>query len=56
MKDVKIANNIQDNVAETLFIPLIMKRNETNRENSFFRDFFACEMVNRIDYNFSKYV
>ena len=55
MKTSKVSNTIQDNIADTLFIPLIMKKWETERENPFYSDPFACEIVNRIDYNFSKY-
>ena len=55
MKHAKIQYNTKDNIADTLYIPLLMKRNESNRRKPFFRDPFACEMVNKIDYNFSKY-
>jgi methyltransferase (TIGR00027 family) len=51
----KIANKIVDSVADTLYIPLAMKCMENNRKNAFFHDPLACEMIGRIDYDFSKY-
>lgn len=51
----KIKNNIKDNIADTLYIPLLMKKRETERENSFYSDPTACELVNKIDYDFDKY-
>lgn len=55
MKHTAIKNTIKDNIADTLYIPLLMKCNETNRENPFFKDRLACEMVNRLEYDFSRY-
>lgn len=50
-----IDHTIKDSVAETLYIPLYMKRNETNRKNAFFSDPKSCELVESINYDFSKY-
>jgi O-methyltransferase involved in polyketide biosynthesis len=55
VKQAKIPNNIQDNIADTLYIPLLMKCNETRRKAPFFSDPFACDIVNKVDYDFSKY-
>ena len=51
----KVVNNLTENVAETLYIPLAMKRKETLRKNAFFQDPYACELLEKIDYDFSKY-
>ena len=55
MEQTTVRNTIRDHVADTLFIPLYMKSNETKRRNPFFRDPIACELVERLDYDFSKY-
>ncbi len=55
MDSPKIRNNIRNNVAETLYIPLMMKCNESRRRGGFYEDPFACEMVDKIDYGFEKY-
>lgn len=46
---------INDNIGETLLIPLYMKCHETKKENPIFNDVKACELVNKIDYDFSKF-
>ena len=51
----KINNSITDPVADTLFIPLVMKCKETKRKDSVFKDPFSSELMDRIDYDFSKY-
>ncbi len=53
--ETKIKNNITDNVADTLFIPLAMKRNESNKPDAFFHDPFASIIIDKVDYDFSKY-
>jgi O-methyltransferase involved in polyketide biosynthesis len=55
MEHAKIPNNIQDNIADTLYIPLLMKCNETQRKAPFFSDPVACDIVKKIDYDFSKF-
>lgn len=50
-----IKNSIKDNIADTLFIPLYMKYRESNRKKAFFIDPFACKLVEKIDYDFTKY-
>lgn len=50
-----IAANIADNVSDTLFIPLYMRSLETRRADGIINDPLACELVDRIDYDFSKY-
>ncbi|HVL01135.1 MAG TPA: class I SAM-dependent methyltransferase, partial [Dongiaceae bacterium] len=42
-------------VPETLLIPLYARALETSRDNTIFRDPKAVEMVNRIEYDFSKF-
>lgn len=42
-------------VPETLLIPLYARALETSRDDAIFRDPKALEMVNRIDYDFSKF-
>lgn len=51
----KIKLDILDNVAETLFITLYAKSVETKRKNPLIRDEKACELIEKIDYDFSKY-
>jgi O-methyltransferase involved in polyketide biosynthesis len=55
MEQKTIQNTIKDNVADTLYIPLCMKCRETRKPDPFFRDPVACELVDRLDYDFSKY-
>ena len=55
MATTKIKNNIENNIADTLFIPLYMKYRETNNPKTAFTDDFSCEMVKKIDYDFEKY-
>ena len=52
---MKVNNNISDNVADTLYIPLAMRCKETKRRNPFFSDPFACDILQKINYDFSKY-
>lgn len=51
----KTACRISDSVAETLFIPLYMRALESKRTDAIIKDDLACELVNSIDYDFSKY-
>jgi len=44
-----------DGVEETMLIPLCIKAEETKRPNPRIRDVRAVEMINRIDYDFSKF-
>jgi O-methyltransferase involved in polyketide biosynthesis len=55
MPPLQIRNDIQDNIADTLYIPLYVKCRETMRNNPFFRDPTACEMLRNVGYDFSKY-
>ena len=55
MLEKKIPNPIKNNIADTLFIPLYMKSNESKRDSSFFYDPAACKMVRQLDYDFSRY-
>ena len=55
MTEAKIANPIRDDIADTLFIPLYAKSVESRRNPPFFTDAQACRMVERVDYDFSKY-
>lgn len=55
MPQDKIPNTIKDHVADTLYIPLYLKSNETLKDRSFFNDPAACRMVGKIDYDFGKY-
>lgn len=47
--------NISDSVADTLFIPLYMRNLETKRLDCIINDPLACELVERIEYDFAKY-
>lgn len=47
--------NITDNIADTLFITLYAKAVETNKKDPLITDLKACELVEKIDYDFSKY-
>ncbi len=46
---------ITDNVSDTLFIPLYMRSLETRRSAPVISDPLACELVECIDYDFTKY-
>ncbi|MBX3255406.1 MAG: class I SAM-dependent methyltransferase [Chitinophagaceae bacterium] len=50
-----IASGIQDAVADTLFIPLFMKCKESHRKDAILQDPLACEMVGKLNYDFSRY-
>ena len=54
MKD-KIKLNLQDSIADTLLITLYAKSVETKQRNPLISDPLACELVESIDYDFSKY-
>lgn len=43
---------INDQIANTLFIPLYMRFKESRRPNGIMNDHLACELINRIDYDF----
>ena len=47
----KIKNLITDNISDTLYIPLLMKKQETIKPNSFFKDELACEIIDKIEAN-----
>ena len=51
----KVKSNIVNKVADTLFIPLFMKQKETVKANGFFKDETACSILEKVDYDFSKY-
>lgn len=51
----KIKPQIKDGVADTLFIPLLMRSMETQHPKAIIHDEKAVELVKRIDYDFSKY-
>lgn len=55
MKPNKMDHEIVDAVADTLFIPLLMRKRETERPNPFFVDPLASALVARIDYDFERY-
>ncbi|NLT49606.1 MAG: class I SAM-dependent methyltransferase [Ignavibacteria bacterium] len=55
MDSQKIKNNITDDIADTLYIPLAMKCKEIKRKNPFYFDPYSCEVMDKIDYDFSKY-
>lgn len=55
MDNKKIKNTVTDSIADTLYIPLAMKNKETKRKHAFFQDPYACEIIQKIDYDFSKY-
>ena len=46
---------INDQIANTLFIPLYMRFKESRRPNVIMIDHLACELINRIDYDFSQF-
>lgn len=51
----KISLNLQDDIADTLLITLYAKSVETRKKNPLINDQTACELVEKIDYDFSKY-
>ena len=51
----KINFKISDSIAETLFIPLYMRSIEAKRPDGIIKDELACELVEKINYDFSKY-
>lgn len=51
----KIALNLQDEIADTLLITLYAKSVETRKQDPLINDQTACELVEKIDYDFSKY-
>lgn len=51
----KIKPGIKDNVAETLFIPLLSRAYESRRKDAILKDPMACELVEKIDYDFAKF-
>jgi len=50
----KIQFDIQDHVAQTLIIPLFIKAKEAGRADAMLVDKTAVELMNRIDYDYSK--
>lgn len=53
---MKISHNLQNSIAKTLFIVLAMRCSETKKKNAIIEDITACGLVNRIDYDFSKFM
>ena len=51
----KIKPGIKDNIAETLFIPLLSRAYESRRKDAIVKDLMACELVEKIDYDFAKF-
>lgn len=51
----KISLNLQDDIADTLLITLYAKSVETQKKNPLINDQTACALVEKIDYDFSKY-
>ena len=51
----KISLKLQDDIADTLLITLYAKSVETQKKNPLINDRTACELVEKIDYDFSKY-
>lgn len=47
--------NIQDAIADTLFIPLLMRAKLTEQQSGIIQDNSAIKLVSRIDYDFDKY-
>lgn len=47
--------NITDKIADTLFIPLYMRAKESHHPNGIMKDRLACELVDRIDYDFTRF-
>jgi len=50
-----ISLSIADDVADTLFIPLLLRSLESQRPDAIIRDPMACRLVESIDYDFAKY-
>lgn len=44
----------KDSVANTLFVPLYLRASEAEMKNSLICDEKACELIKKVDYNFSK--
>lgn len=51
----KIKPGIKDNVAETLFIPLLSRAYESSRKDAILVDPMTCELIEKIDYDFAKF-
>lgn len=51
----KIKPEIKDDIAETLFIPLLSRAHESHRKDAILKDPMACELVEKIDYDFAKF-
>lgn len=51
----KINLHITDSIADTLFITLYAKSVETRKKDPLITDLSACKLVEKIDYDFSKY-
>ena len=51
----KYVSNFFDDIAETLFIPLYMRALETLKSEPIINDPIAVKIVEKIEYNFSKY-
>ena len=47
--------NIQDEIADTLFIPLLMRATLTEQQSDIIQDSSALKLVSRINYDFDKY-
>lgn len=45
--------SLDNDVAKTLLIPLYMRYKESNRKDNFFFDQIACQLVDKLDYDFS---
>jgi O-methyltransferase involved in polyketide biosynthesis len=52
---MKIKSSLNNSIAETLYIPLLMKSRQTNAKNAFFKDTKAGEILGKIDYDFSNF-
>ncbi|GAA4800134.1 class I SAM-dependent methyltransferase [Olivibacter ginsenosidimutans] len=51
----KIHVHIEDDIADTLFITLYAKSEASKQKSPLITDDIACDLVDRIDYDFSKY-
>lgn len=51
----KIKLDIQDSIADTLFITLYARSVETKRRDPLITDIAACKLVDQINYDFSRY-
>ncbi|MEF2229441.1 MAG: class I SAM-dependent methyltransferase [Pseudodesulfovibrio sp.] len=47
--------HITDDVADTLFINILMKCHEHRRKNGFYHDPMACHLVESVDYDFTRF-